>query len=373
MNLLSEYFPTPLKEVQVDTELPFALHLFFKINNKMVAIVKAGEVFNQEAHAKFVSKGLNYVYILKKERDNFYEYKSTTFSNVLKSDSLSLEKKQAMLETHTIKALKNLNEVTSIEESQQLMENCSGMTKNIITNVSSKSFSNLFDEINKMVKTGSGLMVHSANVSSLSVLFAMLSGVTDSKELESVAMGGLLHDLGLSRSGDQLASKYLDNIPFSDEDYQMFMKHPQWGLEMLGEAGGASPFDLKQGSDDDDGDVIVKNKTKKKGLDPNVKDIVFQHHENFDGSGFPRTIRGMQINHLAKIVRIANDFDIIYRKLVAAEKFSELSSIFSNMSKNVYPIALSPNVKNQDSQKSRVIYDPKLLSTITVKMTATSN
>jgi putative nucleotidyltransferase with HDIG domain len=40
-----------------------------------------------------------------------------------------------------------------------------------------------------------------------------------------------------------------------------------------------------------------------------VKMIVAQHHENYDGTGFPKKLRGNQIYDLTRIVAIANVFD----------------------------------------------------------------
>ena len=91
------------------------------------------------------------------------------------------------------------------------MQNCSEISKSIISGISNSGFANAFDEITKMVKGGTGLMVHSANVSSLSVLFAMTIGHCTPSDLEDLAMGGLLHDLGLSMSSESVVKKYLAN------------------------------------------------------------------------------------------------------------------------------------------------------------------
>jgi hypothetical protein len=39
-----------------------------------------------------------------------------------------------------------------------------------------------------------------------------------------------------------------------------------------------------------------------------VKQIILQHHERSDGSGYPLGLRGDQIFHLARIVTLSNDF-----------------------------------------------------------------
>ena len=42
-----------------------------------------------------------------------------------------------------------------------------------------------------------------------------------------------------------------------------------------------------------------------------VNMIIHEHHERFDGSGYPKGIKGFEINSFSKIVAIANYFDNI--------------------------------------------------------------
>jgi HD-GYP domain-containing protein (c-di-GMP phosphodiesterase class II) len=51
------------------------------------------------------------------------------------------------------------------------------------------------------------------------------------------------------------------------------------------------------------------------GVPSEVKMIVGQHHELFDGSGYPKKLRGAAIYDLARIVGLANVFD----RMVAEE------------------------------------------------------
>lgn len=47
------------------------------------------------------------------------------------------------------------------------------------------------------------------------------------------------------------------------------------------------------------------------GLEQEVQDAVLLHHENFDGSGYPRGIGGKEIPCFARILRICDSFDAI--------------------------------------------------------------
>ncbi len=131
-----------------------------------------------------------------------------------------------------------------------------------------------------------GTVDHSVNVSILATYLAMQIGYTHKLILQHVGVGGLLHDVGKTR------------IPIEDTDTPEMISiklkaHPEIGASML---------------------------EAQAGVPKEVKLIVAQHHENYDGTGFPRKLRGSAIYDLARIVSIANVFD----ELVAEGKGSLL-------------------------------------------------
>ena len=53
---------------------------------------------------------------------------------------------------------------------------------------------------------------------------------------------------------------------------------------------------------------------EKNNFPPELVDIVRQHHECWDGSGYPRGLKGEGISIGARIVAVANDLDILTMK-----------------------------------------------------------
>lgn len=144
-----------------------------------------------------------------------------------------------------------------------------------------------------------GTVDHSVNVSVLSVYLAMQMGYTHNVILQNIGAGALLHDLGKSK------------VPVEDGDSKAdievkMMQHPALGVQAL---------------ENDETEVPSE-----------VKMIIMQHHENWDGSGFPKGLRGQHIYDLARIVSIANMFDelvikgqgtLVERQKVAVAKLDE--------------------------------------------------
>lgn len=125
--------------------------------------------------------------------------------------------------------------------------------------------------------------IHSVNVANLAVTFGQLLGL-NKKELEYLAIGSLIHDLGKT-----LIPKEIINKPsrLSDEEYAIIKKHTEYG------------YNLVKGS---------------KSIPVQIKKIILQHHENFDGSGYPYGLYGTQITKLSRIVHICDVYEAMCAK-----------------------------------------------------------
>lgn len=129
---------------------------------------------------------------------------------------------------------------------------------------------------------------HSVSVCVLSVLIGAKMQLPE-KELVELAMGALLHDLGKLMIPRETLNK---KAPLSAAEWQFVRGHGHWAYEML---------------------------RRRRGLPPVAALIARQHHENFDGSGYPLNLTGGEIHRYARIVAVADVFDAVttdrpYRK-----------------------------------------------------------
>ena len=121
--------------------------------------------------------------------------------------------------------------------------------------------------------------LHALNVCSLSL---MIANDLDLKpeEKERLALGALFHDIGELKFP---AEKLIRKGSMGPTELRTFLStHPKYGVEIVEKL-------------------------------PNVHyeslDIIRQHHERLNGSGFPSTKKGEQISKLAKIVMVADEYD----------------------------------------------------------------
>jgi len=119
---------------------------------------------------------------------------------------------------------------------------------------------------------------HSVGVAVTTSLIGIHRGL-ERKDLMALATGALLHDVGKSRISDAVWNKPGRLTP---EEYRRIQRHTVEGFELLRQN---PAFDLR------------------------AAHIAYQHHERWDGSGYPRGLAGEKIHHFARIAAVVDVFD----------------------------------------------------------------
>ena len=137
---------------------------------------------------------------------------------------------------------------------------------------------------------------HSQRVAELTVRIARAMGVAE-EEIVHIRRGALLHDMGKMAIPDHILLK---PGPLDPEEWEIMRKHPVYAFEML------SPISY---------------------LRPAL-DIPYCHHEKWDGSGYPRGLKGDQIPLAARIFAVVDVWDALtsdrpYRPAWPKEKVIE--------------------------------------------------
>lgn len=118
---------------------------------------------------------------------------------------------------------------------------------------------------------------HSHRVSELSVAVAKAMNV-DEAELDNIRLGALLHDIGKIGIADAVLQK---PGRLTKEEMALIQQHPTIGRKILEGVAGFQPY----------------------------LPTVELHHENWDGSGYPRGLRGTATPLSARIVHVVDAYD----------------------------------------------------------------
>lgn len=128
-----------------------------------------------------------------------------------------------------------------------------------------------------------GTAQHSLNVAALSVVLAKSMNLQP-RELEDVGVCAMLHDVGKTSVPTELLRK---EGKLSPEEMAEMQKHTRYGR-----------------------DILLSTKSVMSG----AADVAHAHHERPDGTGYPRGLTAEKIPLYAKIVAIAEAYDVITTK-----------------------------------------------------------
>lgn len=123
---------------------------------------------------------------------------------------------------------------------------------------------------------------HAFNVCIYSIILGRLCGLK-AKQLEDLGTCGLLHDIGNIAIPDHLLNK---PTKLTEEEFGLIKQHTTYGRDIL---------------------ISARN------IFPGAVDVAYGHHENLDGSGYPRGLKDESINLNCKIVALVDKYEAITR------------------------------------------------------------
>jgi HD-GYP domain-containing protein (c-di-GMP phosphodiesterase class II) len=119
---------------------------------------------------------------------------------------------------------------------------------------------------------------HSVNVSIIAVKIGILMGYNQLK-LADLAVGALFHDLGMTKIPLEILDK---TSGLTDDEVKLIHAHPEEGYNIL---------------------------KQNQGISASSAHVAYQHHERYNGTGYPRGMAGDAIHEFARIAAVADVYD----------------------------------------------------------------
>ena len=142
------------------------------------------------------------------------------------------------------------------------------------------------------------VFAHSVNVAVLALITGIAMGYNRQK-LHNLAVGAMLHDIGKLKVPSSILNK---PGKLTKEEFEIIKKHSEWGYEIL-----------------------------KANFDLNITSCIaaYQHHERYNGEGYPQGLVGEQIHEFAQIIGLVDMYDAItadrvYRKAFPTHEAFEM-------------------------------------------------
>jgi HD-GYP domain-containing protein (c-di-GMP phosphodiesterase class II) len=251
------------------------LYLRHSAQESAVLFKGGAEICDIETVQRMLHEGLTKVYIHRDDRHLYQRFLREYWKDLLNDDRQPLETKTRVL-----------SEVIRDVLSDQF---ANGTTESIIG--SCQTFGNAaanligrepvsLDALVSVLQHDYCTFTHSTNVSAYAVLLGRELGFPQ-EDLEQIAVGGLLHDLGKLDIPEAILNK---PGKLTDEEFKEIKTHPTVGLSRV-----ADRSDLSVGQ----------------------MMMVYQHHERLNGQGYPVGCTGDEIHPWAKLCAIVDVYEAI--------------------------------------------------------------
>lgn len=263
-----QFISVNLSDVLVGEELPCNLYVY--IGFRFITFRGKGDALDRQAYDRLDFKKVHTLFVLDTDRPAWENWLRD--KKVDQPPPAISSEHQAFVRIREDIHRKTMD-IFHSDHPQKIMAATFGYSKKLVDEV--MKFPYAVQTLAQLQRYSRGTVDHSVNVSILSVYLAMQMGYSHSLILHHVGIGGLLHDIGKTQI----------KIEDSDDEAAIahkMLEHPALAASILDEF---------------------------KGVPNEVKMIVAQHHEHYDGTGYPKGLRATQIYDLARIVAIANLFD----------------------------------------------------------------
>ncbi|MCZ2844965.1 MAG: HD-GYP domain-containing protein [Candidatus Bathyarchaeota archaeon] len=226
-------------------------------------MVKLSEIIRKSAGTKYEEKPglISEAFEIKKSKENLAELKKTYEDMVL----------------HLMLVMDEIKEGKTVDKRKI------GSLAEIITDIlraDNNMLLSLVHIFSYLGKQEDFLYAHSVNASILATNLGLAFGYGRS-ELINLCVSSLVHDIGYLKLSQETINK---PSKLTKEEYNLVKKHTIYGLELL---------------------------SRIEDIPECASEVVHQHHERVDGSGYPDGKRGDEISDYAKIVAIAEVYEAI--------------------------------------------------------------
>lgn len=259
-----------------DAEFEFELHCQAEAGNSEKFTLFG--TYNRETHeniAQRVESGEQKYFIHETDLIKRYDFlltKKLMEDLSMGSPSIEILKKAYQISRHVMKEyFNNLGStriLRTLEAAVQIIETC--------LNRGNLEFIDVYDLTDKENNHYS----HCVN----NALYCMIFGrrlEMNSNDLRELGLGGMLFDIGKKEIPDEIFSK---EGKLNHEEFKAIRKHPMAGKSTL---------------------LEMKCYTNR------IHEMAAQHHEKYDGAGYPEKLQGENISYFARICAITDVFDAL--------------------------------------------------------------
>jgi HD-GYP domain-containing protein (c-di-GMP phosphodiesterase class II) len=273
MGAVSErYRPINIEAISKDQLSKFRLFMFF--DGRFVLYKDNNVAFTLKDTERLIRNNVTNLYVLYGDFEDYNTCVENNLRDIVKStDSIA---KTSMIVQASANYIDELFH-TPAKELPQKMSRARMLVKSILS-LSLKDPQNL-QLISDIISKSAGEYAHAVNVASISLALADSAYKLHTDELVDLGLGALLHDIGKIYLNDAILDKPLSVL--NESQLHAYYSHPETGYSLM--------LSLPD-------------------IEDSVLDVIRNHHEHEDATGFPRKLGGRSLCRSVKIVALANAY-----------------------------------------------------------------
>lgn len=268
------YVAVPLGKIVPDSKL--VTDIYLKINENFIKYKERDDELPVEKYDLFISKNVKEIFLHKDDFPFFMDWLTEAKQQIVDeiTEKVGEEHRELVEQREQIKEIifETFAEEALSSKNVQILQD---QTKQFIEQVKEQKVPQAV--LAKLTSHSPSIADHSVNVANIAVYLGMVLGHGHSFTLECLYLGGIFHDYGKAK----IPANILEDKSHVLYDQRM-KEHPTLGVKLL---------------------------KKVPDIPEQVLMMVEQHHEQYNGKGYPQGLKGDQIFELAKILTMANFFD----------------------------------------------------------------
>ncbi len=253
--------------------------IYYKKDDDVYSIlIEVNSTFTEQTKEKIDKYHIKDVFVQRKDHDEYEKDTQEYLKNIADNPNIPVELKSEILHEMAADVIDDLLDgdinTEKIEQANEIIKDTVGLLL---------KDKNAIKAMLKVTSHDYYTYTHSVNVSTYALGFGVFLGLKE-EQLNLLGKAGIMHDIGKRKINSDIINK---NGKLTDEEFNEIKKHPTYGVELLKELG---------------------------ETDQRLLNIVEQHHEKIDGSGYPYGLKAQEIDPFAQVMSIVDIFDALTTK-----------------------------------------------------------
>ncbi len=289
---MSDYLPIDPSSLRTGKKIGCDLYLLVETSahDRYILYCWGDAVFDNSKKEMLLERNIDRLFIKKEDQQAYYKYLENNFEDIISDSKIPSDEKTKIVYNTATNLVKDLFADPGAGNVIRTKIFACNMVEYILKEGSAAR--NLL----KIAIHEYSTDTHSVNVAAVGTLFAKELDFEDD-DLKNFCSGVLLHDVGKARISTDILNK---KGKLTDEEFTIVKKHPELGVEILKETGNGFTDEYT---------------------------ITLQHHENYDGTGYPHGLQKEEIHRCGRIARIIDVYDALTTNRPYAEAMRPFAAL----------------------------------------------